>query len=57
LVDCRNRRLQRRRLQRLFLARYKRTAVWLMNGAATVRGSAGLGNVPTTWTVQGNNVD
>jgi hypothetical protein len=32
------------------------TAIWFMNGT-TVAVAAGLGNIPTNWTVQGVNVD
>ncbi len=32
------------------------TAIWFMNGLA-IGSTAGLGNIPTTWTVQGVNAD
>jgi hypothetical protein len=32
------------------------TAIWFMNGA-TVSSSAGVGNIPTTWTVQSVNAE
>ena len=32
------------------------TAVWFMNGV-TIASTAGVGNVPTAWTVQGVNAD
>jgi len=33
------------------------TTIELMNGATVVPGSAGLGNVPTPWTIHGSNAD
>jgi hypothetical protein len=33
------------------------TAVWLMNGTTILPDSAGFGNVPGVWTIQGTNVD
>ena len=32
-------------------------AIWLMNGTTVLPSSAGLGNVPTSWTIQGMNAD
>jgi len=32
------------------------TAIWFMNGLQ-IGSTAGLGNIPTTWTVQGMNAD